>query len=370
MIIKNPDPLDFSYVPQKLRFREKQIDNIRRTMLEPLKAGISSNLLAFGDSGTGKTSTMRYLSREEKRFFMVYQNALSFSSLRALVLDSLAKMGRVTGTKNLSFPEIFRAIRKVSEERGRNVVIIVDEATNLIKFDKDGLYNLLRANEVYGATISCILVSMEDPSIYMTERDKKSLGVFSTIHFNRYSRDELLEILKERARVALEPGSFEDSSLEYISEVAEPFGSARVAIELLQKSAYACQYRDGEKLESEDIRTASSMINPYVTESKLGELEPEELGVLLSVCRCLKDESSTEMACVIRESRFVAEQYSLEIGADSMVYRIIKRLEDIGIVEGRVVGRGDRKGVSKMIGINDVPVAALEEKVMQMFMRK
>lgn len=370
MIIKNPDPLDFSYVPQKLRFREKQIDNIRRVMLEPLKAGISSNLLAFGDSGTGKTSTMRYLSREEKRFFMIYQNALSFSSLRSLMLDSLAKMGRVTGTKNLAFPEIFRAMKKVSEERRRNVTIIMDEATNLIKFDKDGLYNLLRANEVYGAPISCILVSMEDPSIYMTERDKKSLGVFSTIHFNRYSRDELFEILRERARMALEEGTYEESSLEYISEVAEPFGSARVAIELLQKSAYVCQYRDGEKLDSEDIRAASSMINPYVTESKLGELEPEELVVLLSVCRCLKDESSAEMGCVIRESRIVAEQYSLSMGADSMIYRIIKRLEDIGIVEGRVVGRGDKKGVAKMIGINDVPVGVLEEKVMEMFRRK
>ena len=370
MIIKNPDPLDFSYVPQKLRFREKQIENIQRIMLEPLKAGISSNLLAFGDSGTGKTSTMRYLAREEKKFFMVYQNALSFSSLRALVLDSLARLGRVTGTKNLSFPEIFRAMKKVSDERGRNIVIIVDEATNLVKFDRDGIYNLLRANEVYGAPVSCMLVSMEDPSIYMTERDKKSLGVFSTIHFNRYSQDELFEILRERARIALEQGTYEDSSLDYISEVAKPFGSARVAIELLQKSAYVCQFRDGERLESEDIRASSSMINPYVTESKLGELEPEELAVLLSVCRCLKDEASTELSCVIRESKVVAEQYSLEIVADSMVYRIIKRLEDIGIVEGRVVGRGDRKGVAKMVGINDVPVGVLEEKVMEMFRRK
>ena len=369
MIVKNPDPLDFSYIPQKLQFRDKQIDNIRKIMLEPLKAGISSNLVAFGDSGTGKTSTMRFLSREEKGFIMVYENALSFSSLRALLLDALSRMGRITGTRNLSFPDIFRAMKKISQEKSRNIVIIIDEATNLIKFDKDGVYNLLRANEVYGTPIACILVSMEDPSIYMTERDKKSLGVFSTIHFNRYSRDELQSILEERARLALESGSYGDSSIEYISEVAEPFGSARVAIELLQKSAYVCQYRDGNRLESEDIRAASSMINPYVTESKLGELDREDLVVLLAVCKCLKDESSTEMSCVLKESRVVAEQYSLSIGAESKIYGIIKRLENVGIVEGRIVGRGDKKGVSKLIGINDVPVGVLEEKVMAMIRR-
>ncbi len=369
MIVKNPDPLDFSYIPQKLKFRDKQIDNIRKIMLEPLKGGISSNLVAFGDSGTGKTSTMRFLSREEKRFVMVYENALSFSSLRALLVDALSRMGRITGTRNLSFPDIFRAMKKITQERGKNIVIIIDEATNLIKFDKDGIYNLLRANEVYGTPIACILVSMEDPSIYMTERDKKSLGVFSTIHFNRYSRDELQSILLERARLALESGSYDDASIEYISEVAEPFGSARVAIELLQKSSYVCQYRDGDRIESEDIRAASSMINPYVTESKLGELDPEDLVVLLSVCKCLKDESSTEMSCVLKETRVVAEQYSIEVGGESKIYGIIKRLENVGIVEGRIVGRGDKKGVAKMIGINDVPVGVLEDKVMAMIRR-
>ena len=369
MIVKNPDPLDFSYIPQKLKFRDKQIDNIRKIMLEPLKGGISSNLVAFGDSGTGKTSTMRYLSREEKRFTMVYENALSFSSLRSLLVDALSRMGRISGMKNLSFPDIFRAMKRISQERGKNIVIIIDEATNLIKFDKDGIYNLLRANEVYGTPVACLLVSMEDPSIYMTERDKKSLGVFSTIHFNRYSKDELQAILQERARLALESGSYDETSIEYISEVAEKFGSARVAIELLQKSAYVCQYRDGDRIESEDIRAASSMINPYVTESKLGELDSEDLVVLLSVCRCLKDESSTEMSCVLKEARVVSEQFSIDVGADSKIYTIIKRLENVGIVEGRIVGRGDKKGVSKMIGINDVPVGVLEDKVMAMISR-
>ena len=40
-----------------------------------------------------------------------------------------------------------------------------------------------------------------------------------------------------------------------------------------------------------------------------------------------------------------------------------RMLENLGIVEGRVVGRGDRQGVAKLIGINDIPVSVLEEKV-------
>ena len=363
MIVRNPDALDFSYVPQKLRFRDVQIDTIRKTMLEPLRAGISSNLVAFGDSGTGKTSTMKYLAREEKSFIIVYENALSFSSLKMLLIDALYNMGKLVGSRNMSYSDIFRGFNLVSQKKGRKIVLVIDEATNLIKFERDGLYNLLRAGEIYSTPISTILVSMEDPSIYMTERDRKSLGVFSSILFNRYSEDELVRIIEERARIAMVPGSINDDMLRHIGHVAEPFGSARVAIELLQKSIYICEYRDGTSVSIEDVRAAQSMINPYVTESKLSELDPLDLAVLLSICHCLRDDPSTSMSCVLEDVRIVSEQFGVSIRENTAIYRSVKRLENLGIVEGRVVGRGDRQGVAKLIGINDIPVSVLEEKV-------
>ena len=45
------------------------------------------------------------------------------------------------------------------------------------------------------------------------------------------------------------------------------------------------------------------------------------------------------------------------------LYRIVKKLEILGLVDSRIAGMGDRKGVSKIIGISDVPVGVLSEKI-------
>ncbi|MEM3675770.1 MAG: orc1/cdc6 family replication initiation protein [Thermoplasmataceae archaeon] len=369
MIIRNAEPLDFSYVPQKLRFRDKQIEVIDKLLIEPLRMGVSSNLLVYGDSGTGKTSTLKYLIRERNGVIGIYENTLTFGNMRSVLVDSLSKLGKILPAKSMSYVEIFRAFRKIAEDRGKNIFLVLDETTNLLKFDKDGLYNLLRAHEIYDSPVSTILVSMEDPSMYLTERDRKSVGIFSSILFNRYSKEELFNIIRERARLALMPDAYSDPVLEYMAEVAGEFGSARVAIELLQKSAYMCSYRGSESIEIDDVRGAKSMISPYVTESKLAELDRDDLTVLLAVCRTLKGLPSCDASEVIEEVRSLEEEFGERVGESSKIYKILRRLETVGLIEGRIMGKGDRKGVSKMISINDIPVSVLQDKILVMMGR-
>lgn len=369
MYLRNPDALDFSYIPRKMFFREKQIDTIRSNIVSPLKMGVTSGLALFGSSGTGKTSTMRFILREERDVLGVYENALSFPSLRNLMIDVLSRTGKIA-QRNLSYPDIFRALERTLKAKGKNLFLVIDEATNLLKFDRNGLYNILRAHELYGCPMSTVIISMEDPSMYMTERERKSLGVFSTLVFDRYTSEELLEIIQDRVAISMKPEDADPSVLDYICEVSQPFGSARVAIELLQRATYMCIYRNGDSISIEDVRGARSMISPYVTESKLGELDRDELAVLLALCRSLKNESTADISDVASEIRSVSEDFNLEPPDSGKIYRIVRRLENTGLVEGKIVGRGDRKGVGKLLGVNDIPVSVLEERVTSLISRK
>lgn len=363
MIVKNSEPLDFSYTPSKLPFREKELADIRKILIEPIKSGIYTNLVIYGDSGTGKTVSLKFLIREEKDPLMIYENALSFGNLKILLLDVINRLGGITANRSLPYKDIFRIIKKSLEARKTGLVLVIDEAVNILRNDNDGFYNLLRARELYSVPVSTVMISIDNPLMYMTRDDRRSVGIFSSLRFQRYTQDELYGIIEERARLALVDTSYTPDILYFISDIAQQFGSGRVAIELLQKSAYISEYRKSEMLENEDVRAAKALINPYITESKLAELDNDELVVLLSICRCLMNETETQISSIILQADSFCEQYEMRKMDSSKIYRIVKKLETIGLIDGRIVGNGDRKGVSKLIGISDVPVAVLSGKI-------
>ncbi|MHB8361301.1 MAG: Cdc6/Cdc18 family protein [Thermoplasmataceae archaeon] len=366
-IIRDRDPLESSFVPPEIIHRKAQLDNIERAVILPLTMGSSSNFLIRGDSGTGKTVTMRHVERKYRQIEVLYENAISAGNFKNILISALRSMGKVVPERGTSFSQIFKNI-SLSQSK-KSILLIIDECANAVRKDPDGLYNILRAGELYGVTLGVILISVDDPLIYMSERERKTLGLFSGIKFPKYSENELYSILMQRASLSLNDNTFTDENIQYISEISSTFGSARVAIELLQKSAYSAEYRGSDRISNDDIRAAKSMINPYLTESKLSELEKADLLVLLTICDSLENSQSVDISEISERSPSVFELYGHEKVDMPFIYRTLKKLETLGIIEGHVMGKGDRKGVGKKIMLSDVPVAVLSNKIREILDR-
>ena len=170
--------------------------------------------------------------------------------------------------RGTSYSQIFRSMSLSTS--GTGVLIIVDECANAIRMDPNGLYNILRAGELYGITLGVILVSVDDPLIYMSERERKTLGLFSGMKFSKYSDEELYSILMQR---------------------------------------------------------------------------------------------------VYERSTSLFELYRREVMDLPFIYRTTKKLQTLGIIEGRITGKGDRKGVEKRLTLSDVPVTILADKIRQILDR-
>ncbi len=367
-IITRPEPLDSSYIPDNLRHREDQIESIRGLVIDPLIAGNSSSAIIFGPPGVGKTATCKLLARETSRVSMVYESFVTFGSIKLLLQDVLLKTGRVTLPSGTSLDYVFKALKQSQSKSGRKIVLVIDESMNAFR-DENGIYNLIRAKELHSVEMSTIFVSVDNPLLYLMSGVKRMQYNPVIIKFNRYSVTELESILYNRASIALSADSYSMDILNFIAETSASSGSARVAIELLQKSAYLASHRSSSTIKVEDVRAAMAFINPYVTESKLAQLDFQDLLILLSVCISLGAKAETDVRGIRSSLDMVCEEYSVNKIGIQPLYSGLKELERIGLIEGHIVSAGPGTGTSKVVRLNDIPVSVLREKVESLIQR-
>lgn len=362
-ILRNEEILNLSYVPDNLLFREEQIETLRNVIVDPLRHGITGTAVIFGEPGTGKTAISKYLQRSCMDLDYVYRNALSFPSLTSLMRDVLASFMRFDPASAFTLSDLMRMLASVEQKRGKSLLLVIDESTNLLRHDQTGVYNIMRASEIYPMKLSAILVSLDNPEIIFRKQHVRSLSNYVPVKLRLYTRAELRQIVQDRAAKALASNSFSDDIVDLIADIASQLGSARVAVELIQKAALVAEGNSNGAISAEDVRSAKALINPYFTESKLGELSEEELAVLLAVCYLLKKTPIASVSDAYVESGVVCESYGFASIEKQRFYSIIRRLEDSGLLDSKKEGRGDRGGVEKMIMINDVPIEPLSQRI-------
>jgi cell division control protein 6 len=360
-IIRDPGPLENFFIPRNVIHRERQFRDIFSSVILPLRSGIGSTAFIYGQSGTGKTVTVRQIMEKEKDLHIFYENAISITSFKKVMGDLAASFG-ISIEGKISYESVFRLMQRVNNKQ---VLLIVDEALNLIRSDFEGLYSLMRSGELFGTSIGILIISVDNPALHLSAQDMRKLGIFNEIKFDRYTRNQILDILSSRASISLYGGSYSDEILSQIASLCEKSGSARMGIEILQKSAFGAQYRGADAIDLEDVRAAAAMINPFITESKLMELDFREILLLQSVCQNLINEGECTMESLSRSMAVNAEIHGIKQPDTAFIYRAIRHLETLDIVESRLESFGPGKGVRKKVYVNDVPVEVLMKKIQE-----
>ncbi len=360
-IIKNPEPLETSYIPGYLINRDIEIDSLRKNVVFPVMRGLSSNIFIYGQSGTGKTVTLRFLASMETGCYFHYENAISVGSFKRIVVKILSSLGKQVSEKQ-PFDSLFMALKRSTS---MPIILVVDECLNLVKTDPDGLYNVLRSAELYDLRMGLILASVDNPALHMTSREIRRIGIFNEMKFNKYSTSDLSGILDHRSKESLYDGVIEPDIIDGIASISERSGSARMAIEILQKAAFISDYDNRRTIDMETVRKASAMINPYITESKLMELDQKELLILLSICQILERNIDATMEHITDQIGVNFETRDQPIPDLPLIYRAIRHLESLDIVEGVRESLGRGKGVKKRFFMGDLPVSVLIQKIFE-----
>jgi cell division control protein 6 len=243
------------------------------------------------------------------------------------------------------------------DNNGGVTVIILDEVDKL-KGD-EALYNLSRINSsLKNAKVSIVGISND---LRFTEildpRVRSSLGEENMI-FPPYDADEIKDILKQRANIALKPNSLDEDVIPLCSALAaQEHGDARRALDLLRISAELAERVNSKKITKKFVKLAQNKIEVDRILEVVRTLPSQSKTIILSILLQEKNNKKIGMlnAITTGEVYDVYKDLCKKMRVDSLTQRrvadLISELDMLGIITARVISKG-RYGRTREINIS------------------
>ena len=367
-IIRDGSKLDYAYVPANLVHREEQMSRME-TLFRPL-ADNNRPCTAFltGSVGTGKTATAsRFCSDLSDHMIgvgrpvdVIFINCRNSSEVGAL-LQIVRHFDPGYPVRGFSADDISRAMVAHLSSNTRSLVVVLDEVDILLRRGTtDMVYQLTRGTD-RAAPVSLIMISQYPLESLVDEASMSTFRRSNTVRFNRYSRQELREIVAARAEEALHPGRISDDALDLIAEQAAEYGDARMAIELLDRSANIAEEDTYGEVTTEHVRAAKAMIYSSVTENRLRSLDTNRMAVLLAIARAIKQSLTVQSVAAEKTYAVVCEEYGLKARKHTQYWNYVQDLDRRGMIKLNVQNEnGGRYGI---ISLPDIPSKVLAAKL-------
>ena len=363
-LLLHEETFDPSYVPARLVRRETEVGLLLRRYRESLGKGLPYHQLVTGGIGSGKTVLAKRLSEELNRGgklnglapLPIYINCWRRATDRTVLLELLRGVGVSLPDRGYALSEMLDVLEQGVRRNPRHLFVVLDEVSALVRQGTKLVYLLSRPSEVRLGSVSLFLVSPEDVLPYLDAASRSSFGVTHRLQLARYDQEALQEILAYRAELGLRPGSFDAETIEQIARTAASSGDARFALEILVGAARAAESEAAGAISSEHVRAARGSLYPTLTESKLEELPPLSLLVLLAVARSLKGPKSTAPTEKVRQLyALLAEEYHEKPVSRVTFWRTVKELEREGFLTAETV----REGESARLALDEIPASFL-----------
>ena len=361
------EALSFNYVPNKLLFRENQINLIAESLSPILRGSKPSNLILYGQTGTGKTATA-------KNVINALRNASDKTSYKIKLCYINA---RITGTEYRLLYELGRELkvnipftglsiaeassRIIDEIRDKKLfsILILDEIDFLVKQHGDKiLYEFTRVGERL-STGSLSIVGISNDLRFKELLDPRVISSLSEeeVVFTPYSSTELKSILEERTSIALYPDSVSTGAISLCAGLAgSEHGDARRAVDLLRISGEIAERENSLKIEENHVRTALKRIEQDRVNDSLTSLPIHAKLVLLSILFTSNNKSTGE---IYNEYSTLTNKCGMETLTQRRISTLINELDLLGLISAKTISQG-RYGRTKKITVS-IQISLIKE---------
>ena len=308
-LIKDADVLEEDYTPKNILCRDGVLDQYTSVFKPIYKGRPPQNAFLYGDTGVGKTAATKYLREnlendigqknenlpEDERVSLniVWINCENFTTgdhktssyqVAVGIVNRLRNTGnRITGT-GYAPQDVYDIMYEELDDLEGTVLVILDEVDK-IGNDDTLLYELPRSRDIgYVENVRVGVIGISNDYTFrknLSPKVKDSLCE-TEIKFPAYDAEELSEILRARADLALYDSAYDQETISLCSALAyqEASGSARRAIRLLRRSAEIAEEEGSELIKSTHIRQADKDLEYGNIVESIVDQDNEKLYVL------------------------------------------------------------------------------------------
>ena len=362
-LIKNKKVLQTTYIPEQLPHRKEQIERIVSIISIALSGEKPSNIIVYGKTGTGKTAVLNYIGKElrkadpatEKCYFL-YVNCevvdTAYGILYNIASQFIKDINKKIPFTGWSFEKLYEELYTEIENLNRVFVIVLDEVDHMITKKGDAiLYYLAKINEhLSRSKVSLVGISNNMKFLELLEPKARSrLGGESMI-FPPYSRNQLEDILEERAAEVFDEGVLEDTVIPVCAAMAaKNEGDARMAIDLLRTAADIAERNGDDVITEAHVKSAKNSMDMNVVEEAIKTLTVQSKCVLLSI---VKNTENNNRTMITGDVYIVYKEIVDILGISPLTQRritdLISELDMMGLINASIRSFG-RAGRTKEI---------------------
>ncbi len=356
LIFKNKKSLQTTYTPETILHRDQQINSIASILAPALKEEKPSNLFIYGKTGTGKTLTIKHITknmneiakRREISLKILYLNCkmkrIADTEYR-IIAQIIKEMGDEVPYTGLPTDEVYnKFFRIINKSNIKTMIILLDEIDQLIKKAGDEvIYNLTRINSEL-SDVQVSLVGISNNLLFTDNLDPRVRSSLSEeeIVFPPYNALQLQDILKKRSEEAFKDGVLESGVIEKCAAYsAREHGDARRALELLRVSAELAERAGSSKVRIDHIDRAEEKIEKERILEIIKTQPKQSQVVIFSLLHLIEKETKKIFTGDVYELyKKICTKTDLRPLTQRRVSDIIGELDMLGIINAKVISKG------------------------------
>lgn len=336
-IISDIEPLQSEYVPSRFNYREDE----KTTLQNNLVVDSSRNVHVQGRRGTGKThllhNVLHSLSDDVSTCYVDCRACQTQYQALKQILRCITQEPVSDGLHTSDLQ------RKIEERTGAvPTTIVLDEVDFLLENQGDSLlYYLSRTtNQIQTVTVSNQSTSLKES---LEERTFSSLQP-RMVQLEPYNREEIYQILLQRAQNSLKPQTLQQSALTYISSTTQ---NLKYGLTWLKTAA-----QSGDSVITEDTvhNTQKQAYNRYA-EQLLDYFTKHHKTTFQAIQELSEERESIQAGDVYTRYEELCQAYEEDSLSNRRISDHLKQLEYLNLIQAEY-HYGGTKGKTRTIHLN------------------